>query len=110
MSRLQFGAHQPVVEQLAKAICWFGSARLRQQVLEQVQQQRQALVLVQARQQVQEQAQQQRQALELVLVQARQQVQVLQQRVRAKVRPPLHQPLQSQFQRQRFHLPQHESR
>jgi hypothetical protein len=43
-----------------------------------------------------------------VLVQ--QQVQVQQLRVRALVRPPLHQPLQSQFQRQRFRLRQHESR
>jgi hypothetical protein len=51
-------------------------------------------VLVQARQQVQQQVQ----------------VQVQQFRAQALVRPPLHQPLQSQFQRQRFRLQQHESR
>jgi hypothetical protein len=65
-----------------------------------VQQRQQALALVRV--------QQQRQVQELV--QARQQVQVQQQRAQALVRPPLHQPLQSQFQRQRFRLQQHESR
>jgi hypothetical protein len=65
-------------------------------------QQQQAQVLVQQRAQVRVQQQ--------VQVRVQQQVQVQQLRVRALVRPPLHQPLQSQFQRQRFRLRQHESR